>query len=75
MKGASLRDGADGLPKGYARMQVEGRGVMCDLTAARALVHSVPRWRTLSAREVVGRDLLQKHDATLWIFAYLVNLI
>ena len=56
-------------------MQVEGRGVMCDLKAARALVHTVPRWRTLSAREVVGRDLMQKHDATLWIFAYLVNLI
>jgi hypothetical protein len=26
-----LRDGADGFPKGYARMQVEGHGTMCNL--------------------------------------------
>ena len=54
-------------------MQVEGRGVMCDLKAARALVHTVPRWRTLA--KLSAGDLMQKHDATLWIFAYLVNLI
>jgi hypothetical protein len=46
-------------------MQVEGRGVMCDLKAARALVH----WFRDGGRSALGKlsagDLMQKHEATL----------
>ena len=46
-------------------MQVEGRGVMCDLKAARALVHKVPRWGRSALEKLSAGDLMQKHEAIL----------
>jgi len=59
MKGALVaRDGADGLPEGYGRMQVEGRCVVCDLKPACALVHTSSGGRSVALAKLSAGDFV-----------------